>query len=240
MAVQIFPVKTRAFQGPKDDVEPALLESLPPLENGDIIVVTSKVVAIGQGRCVPLHEVSKEELVEREADAFIPKASSRYGITLSIKDNTLIASAGIDESNSGGYYVLWPTDPAAWAETFCRAARAARGVRELAVIVSDSHCIPLRWGVVGISIGFFGLHPLHDYRGAADIFGRELQVTQSNIPDAVAAAAVGVMGEGSECTPMAIVRGWPRVRFTDTPSHAGFHIDPESDIFAPLLSAFRR
>src|SRR5690349_15562446 len=97
----LIPVKTRRMVPPQDDIWDVLSQALPPLEEGDVVAITSKIVAIHQGRCVAAADVSdKEHLVEAEADAWIPKASSRYGITLAIKGSTLIASAGIDASNA--------------------------------------------------------------------------------------------------------------------------------------------
>ena len=133
-----------------------------------------------------------------------------------------------------------PDKPSIWAENACKCIKNHYGISELAVIVVDSHCIPLRWGVVGISIGFYGLKPLIDYRKNNDIFGRKLTVTQGNVPDAIAAAAVGIMGESDECTPIVLVRRWPRVEFIDMPTHDDFIISPEDDIFWPLLQEFDR
>jgi len=232
-------VKTRPLIPPQDDLDQVMLEYLPPLLEKDILVVTSKVVAISQGRCVAISEVSnKEELVVAEAQAYIPKASSQYNITLSIKENTLIAASGIDESNGKNHYILWPTESSLWAQRTCLMLKKRFDLKELGIIVTDSHCTPMRWGVTGISIGFFGFQPLIDYRGKPDIFGRELHFSQGNTPDAVAAAAVGVMGEADECTPLVIARNWPRVTFVDYPTHDGFQIAPAEDIFAPLLKIF--
>ena len=241
MTPQLIAVKTRPLLPPKDDFLGVLLESIPTLSERDIIAITSKVVAIDQGRAILISSVNdKEALIRSEAEAIVPQASSRYGITLSIKSNTVIASSGIDESNSNGYYTLWPENPAVWARKAQAALCDRFGVSELGVIVTDSHCTPLRWGVTGISIGFFGFEPLGDYRGKSDIFGRPLHYTQGNIADAISAAAVGVMGEGNECTPVVIVRDWPRVKFVDHPTDEGFGISPEDDIFAPLLKVFQK
>ncbi|QQR69606.1 MAG: coenzyme F420-0:L-glutamate ligase [Alphaproteobacteria bacterium] len=236
--ISLIPVRTRPFLPPQDSVTDELIKALPPLHEQDVVVVTSKIVAIGQGRCVPVGSIDKKTLIEREADALIPGQTSRYDVTLTIKDGTLIASAGIDESNSQGYYTLWPQDAAGWARSFCAQLRQARNISELAVIVTDSHCTPMRWGVTGISIGFHGLQPLRDYRGQQDIFGRPLRFTQSNIVDAIAVAAVSVMGEGDECTPVVIVRGWPGLTLTDQDHGQDLTIAREDDIFAPLLVPF--
>jgi dihydrofolate synthase / folylpolyglutamate synthase len=237
----LIPVRTRPLVPPQDDLWDALGPALPTLEEGDVLAVTSKVVAIHQGRCVPISAVrDREELVETEAEAWIQRASSRHGITLAIKGGILIASAGIDASNANDHFVLWPSEPDEAAAEIGRRLRRERGMRCLGVILTDSHCIPMRRGTTGISIGFYGFEALRDYRGESDIFGRPLSVTLANRPDAMAAAAVGLMGEGSECIPAVIIRDWPNLVFNDSPGQEGFLIPPEEDIFAPLLESFAR
>lgn len=234
-------VKTRPMLPPRDDLYAVMAESLPALREGDVVVITSKIVAIHQGRCVPMDSVAdKEVLVEAEADAWIPRASSKYGITLAIKGGTLIASAGIDASNSKDHYVLWPDDPSGAAAEIGRWLKQRHGLQRLGVILSDSHCTPLRRGTTGITIGFYGFEALLDYRGTPDIFGRPLAVTLSNRADAMAAASVGLMGEGAECIPIVIVRHWPDLVFNDTAGQSGFFIPPDEDIFSPLMEGFRR
>jgi F420-0:gamma-glutamyl ligase len=89
-----------------------------------------RVVAIHQGRCVPVTSVrDKEELVEPEAEDWIPKASSRYGITLAVKGGTLIASAGIDASNANDHFVLWPRAPFETAAAIGRRLEQQHGLR---------------------------------------------------------------------------------------------------------------
>jgi dihydrofolate synthase / folylpolyglutamate synthase len=239
LVTRLIRVKTRPLLPPRDDLYAALDPALPQLLNGDVVAITSKVVAIHQGRCVPVASVrDKEELVEAEAEAWIPKASSRYGITLAIKGGALIASAGIDASNSNDHFVFWPTAPSETAAAIGRRLKEQHGITNLGVILTDSHCTPLRRGTTGILIGFYGFEALLDYRGLPDIFGRPLAVTLANRADAMAAAAVGLMGEGAECVPAVIVRGWPDLVFNDTPGQDGFFIPVEEDIFAPLLEGF--
>ena len=232
-------IRTRPLIPPKDDLWDALHPALPPLEEGDVLAITSKIVAIHQGRCVPAATVDNiEDLIEDEAEGWIPKTSSKHGISLTIKGGTLIASAGIDASNANDHFVLWPLQPSTAAAEIGRALKKRYGLSRLGVILADSHCIPLRRGTVGIAIGFHGFAALKDYRGQPDIFGRRLGVTLSNHPDAMAAAAVGLMGEGAECVPAVIIRGWPGLEFNDVAEHGDFFIDPREDIFAPLLEAF--
>lgn len=238
MSASIIAVKTRRMNPPQDDFYPALESALPKLQEGDVIVVTSKVVAISQGKCVQADSISKDDLILKESEKLIPAASSKYGIALAIKNNTLAPSAGIDASNSGSYYTLWPDKPEEWAKETCLKLKNKFSIKNLAVIVTDSHCIPMRWGLVGISLGFFGLEPLRDYRGKEDLFGRKLEFSQANIVDSISAAAVNIMGEGSEGTPAALVRNWPGIKFCNDSTFSGFTIKPEEDIYAPLLKAF--
>ena len=234
-------VTTDRLVPPKDDLFRILDVHLPALLPGDIVAITSKVLSIHQGRCVRIdNEDELEALIEREADAYLPKASSKYGISLTIKDYTLIPRAGVDFSNGNGFYILWPDAPSHWAGEIGRHLRRRNRLKQLGIIITDSHCIPLRRGVVGISCGFHGFAPIRDYRGEEDLFGSTMRISQSNLPDSLASAAVNLMGEGSECCPIVVIRNWPRVEFIDDhkPAHEALYIAPEEDLFRPLLEVF--
>ncbi len=115
-------------------------------------------------------------------------------------------------------------------------------VRGAWIVITDSHTIPLRRGVLGISLAHYGFVPLKDYRGKLDLFGRELKMTQTNIADGLAAAAVVLMGEGSECTPLAVIRDVPFVRFVERPAKSrkpfsSFEIKTKEDLYYPLFSS---
>ncbi len=110
----------------------------------------------------------------------------------------------------------------------------------MAVIITDSHTAPLRFGVTGISTGFYGLEPAYDYRGTKDIFGRKLKFTKTNIVDALAAMAVLLMGEGHEKIPMIILRDAKFIKFTNRKTYGKLVMAPEKDIYSPLYKAFRR
>src|SRR5579864_555430 len=73
-----------------------------------ILVVTSKIISLCQGRVVKIGKVNKEELIKKESSYFLPNSSSRYKVSFTITNNMLVPTAGIDESNGGGYYILWP------------------------------------------------------------------------------------------------------------------------------------
>jgi F420-0:gamma-glutamyl ligase len=100
----------------------------------------------------------------------------------------------------------------------------------------------LRRGVLGISLAHYGFSPLKDYRGTPDIFGRKLQMTQTNIVDGLAAAAVMLMGEGSECTPLAVIEDIPWIKFVPRPiksrkPFSSLEIKTKEDLYYPLISA---
>lgn len=233
-------IKTKTILPPKDDFYKIIDEFLPPLSEGDVLFITSKVLAIHQGRCVKItDETQKDELIKQEAEKFIPrKQSVNESVILTIKEHTLLPSAGIDESNGDGYYIFWPENINALAKEICDYLKKKFNIKKLAIVITDSHCTPLRYGVIGTSIGFYGLEPQKDYRGEKDIFGRLIQMALSNIVDAVSAIAVLLMGEGSEKTPMIIMRNADFIKFTDKDTYQDFVIPEKEDIYYPLLKRF--
>jgi F420-0:gamma-glutamyl ligase len=106
--MQFLPIKTRPLLPPQDDLF-SLLDTISEVQEGDILFITSKVVAIHQGRCVPLGSIAKKDLIEQEADYRVVSDSvPGEDIYLTIKNSILIPSAGVDESNANGYYILRP------------------------------------------------------------------------------------------------------------------------------------
>jgi dihydrofolate synthase / folylpolyglutamate synthase len=235
-------IKTPPILPPKNNIYPLLDKYLGTPKEGDVVFITSKILAIHQGRCIKITpEVNKDYLVIKESERYIPRDNvPNKNFLLTIKEHTLIPTAGIDESNGNGYYILWPKKPNALAKEICIYLRNKFKIKNLAIIITDSHTIPLRYGVIGISIGLFGLEPLYDYKNKKDIFGRKLKFTKTNLPDALSAMAVLLMGEGDEQTPMIILRGAKFIRFTDKDSHNKLVIPFDKDIYSPLLSVFNK
>ena len=114
-------------------------------------------------------------------------------------------------------------------------------MKELGVIITDSHTTPMRRGVLGIGLCWYGFSPLHNYVGSPDCFGRPLQMTQSNLVDALAVAAVVCMGEGNEQTPLAVIEQAPKVVYHQHPTfqeeYFSLRIDETEDLYGPLLQA---
>jgi F420-0:gamma-glutamyl ligase len=240
--MKVTAIKTRAFLPPKDDLFTLIKEGFSGLEiqEESIIVVTSKIVSIWQGRCVKISKkVDKDELIKKEADYFIDRASvPRELVILTLKNNLIIPSSGIDASNANGYYVLWPDKPFLAARHIHQFMQKEYGLKKFGVIISDSRSGMLRLGVTGIGLAYWGFLPLKDYRGKKDIFGRELKLSQTNVVDSLACAAVFEMGEGNEQTPIAVIDGAKGIVFTDNDvSDDPLSIDRSEDIYAPLLNS---
>lgn len=208
-------IKTRLFLPPKDDVYGEIVGRIGRLSEGSVVAVASKVVSLQQGRCLARSSVKhKDDLIAREAERYLPRrfTPDRYAV-LTMKYNTLIPTAGIDESNAGDYYILWPKKPEQEAWNIRKVLMRKCKVKKLGVIVVDSHTVPLRRGVLGIALSYAGFVPINDYRGTKDLFGRKFKVSSVDIPDALATAAVVEMGEGTEKTPAAVITDIPYVRF---------------------------
>jgi putative folate metabolism gamma-glutamate ligase len=239
--MKITPIQTRVFLPPKDDLLLLIRESVTAIPENSILAVTSKVVSIWQGRCRKRSSgEDKETLIKRQAEKFIPREKvPREWATLTIKRNIVIPSAGIDESNANDYYILWPKDPPKAAQEIFACLKKEFHLAQAGVIITDSHTTPMRRGVVGISLGHAGFEGLRDYRGERDIFGRKLRITQANVVDALATAAVLLMGEGNEKTPLALIEDLPFVDFSpkraDEKNFASLEIDPQEDLYRPLL-----
>ena len=235
MKLEFLPIKTRLINPPKDDISD-ILDSL-DVQESDLVFISSKVLGIAEGRCFKTSEIEKEELIRREADRYLPYVNNTgdFHVNLTVNQNILIPSAGIDESNANGYFVLWPENP----DETCRKIRARlkerTGVKNLGIIATDSHTTPLRWGVTGIAIGLSGVNPLEDIRGKEDLFGREMHVTQIDKIDPLTSMAVAVMGESKERTPIVILRGYKNIEFSETASMKEFKIDPDFDLYSPLI-----
>ncbi|ANH78563.1 putative folate metabolism gamma-glutamate ligase [Candidatus Chlamydia sanziniae] len=221
-----------------DNLYAILKASLPnTLAEGSILVVTSKIVALCEEAVVPIESISKDELVKQESDAYI--LVEKHGIYLTKKWGILIPSAGIDESNVEGYYVLYPRDLLTSVNTLGCWLKDFYNLKCCGVIISDSHTKPLRQGTQGIGLCWYGFYPSYSYIGKLDCFGRPMQVTRSNLLDGLAAAAVVCMGEGDEHTPLAIIESVPRVTFHSLPTSwediRALAIAEDEDLYSPLL-----
>lgn len=235
-------IKTRKFLPPKDNLKD-LLSALKSLEENSVVAVTSKVVSIEEDRCIPLDQIEKDELIINEADKYLPRDLVPNKWTMyTMKNNLLVAAAGIDESNGAGYYILWPKDPKKSAKKIWQFLKDKFHLKNLGVIITDSKVEPLRRGVMGIAIAYFGFKPIKDYRGTKDIFGRKFEMETSDIPDSLATAAVLEMGEGAEQSPISVITDIPYIEFMQkkyNPKNPDlrFEMPEKEDLYYPFLSS---
>ncbi len=206
-----------------------------------ILIITSKIISLCEGRVVKIGERDKQSIIQEESTYYIPPEKSKYDISLTITRNILIPTAGIDESNGNGYYVLWPANPLQTARNI-RAYLADRfRLTNVGVLITDSKTSPLRLGTTGISLAYAGFSALNNYIDTPDLFGRNLKVTKANVADGLAASAVLVMGEGNEQTPLAMVEDVPFVRFQETmPTESELkelYIPLVDDMYSPLIAS---
>lgn len=232
-------LKTHPIE-PGEDLFSILDSYLENVSEEMIIAITSKVISLCQNRLVSKESVqNKYRLIEQEADAYLKENLSSHNAHLTIKNNILIPSAGIDESNGNGLYILYPLNIQQTAREIWEHIRQRHNIQKLGIIITDSHTAPLRKGVTGITLGWCGFEPLYSYVGKLDIFNNPLRVTQINVLDALGVSAVFVMGEGSEQTPFAIMEDVPRIKYLIRPpsleEERSLHIPLEEDIYAPLL-----
>ncbi len=220
--ISFTPVRT-----PRMDREfdlPSLIDGLvgADLKDGDVLVISSKFVAISEGRIVLLASVKPTrgarelaakygfsaslcELILRESDEIVGGVP---GFLLAIRDGLVTPNAGIDKSNiEHGRVVLYPRNSQQSAE-FVRATLKFRRGAAVGVVISDSRLMPTRKGTTGVALACSGLEGIVDLRGKGDLFGNILRVTSQAIADDLGSAAQLIMGESDERMPIVLVRGF--------------------------------
>jgi coenzyme F420-0:L-glutamate ligase/coenzyme F420-1:gamma-L-glutamate ligase len=209
-AVEILPVSGLPEFRPGDDLSAAVAAAAPWLRDGDVLVVTSKVVSKCEGRLVdaPVDAEARDTLRRKLVDAEAVRVLARKGRTL-ITENKLgvvQAASGVDGSNvDAGELALLPVDPDASAATLRAGLRERLGVT-VGVVITDTMGRAWRNGQTDAAVGAAGLPVLHGYAGAVDRHGNELIVTEVAIADEIAAAADLVKGKLT-AIPVAVVRG---------------------------------
>ena len=177
------------------------------LRDGDVVVVTQKIVSKAEGRLVPVNPedpASAKALVEQESVRILRRRGDL--IISETAHGFVCANAGIDLSNvPAGYAALLPVDCDRSARRIRDGLRAGLGVN-VGVIISDTFGRPWRKGLTDVAIGVAGVAAVVDLRGTTDALGRELQVTEVAVADEIASAAELVMGK-SAGIPVAVVRG---------------------------------
>ncbi len=233
--MELIPLKSRLLK-PNDDLLAVFQKALgtKKLKSGDILVIASKAVAYSQGRLVSVK--SKKELrklIEKEADVVLDDGN----MVITLKNCILIPNAGIDNSNTPqDQVILWPDKPFKAAEQIRQKLMKEYKLKNLGVLISDSHCQPLRMGTSGIAIGWAGFMGVQDERGQKDLFGKKMEYTKIAVADNLASSANLLMGETNASTPFIIARGL-KVKWSDKKfSEKDYFIHPEECIYKKFYS----
>ena len=225
------------------------------LRDGDVLVVSSKFVAVSEGRVVRLRSVKPGkkaealaashgmdprlcELIVRESDEIL---GGIPGFILTSKDGLLTPNAGIDKSNvKHGSVVLYPRRPESSAWRIRETLKFSRGVK-VGVVICDSRLAPTRKGTTGVAVAASGLEAVLDMRGRSDLFGNVLKVTSQALADDLSSAAEVLMGESDEAVPVVLVRGLDG-RFLQDVEYPGmkFAIPTEEDVYLRSLGHTHR
>lgn len=225
--ISILPLPSIPEVEPGDDlaglISAALSASGLALQDGDVLVVTQKVVSKAEGRVVDLTAIEPSDFARRYAEGFDKDArqievvlrESRRVVRMAgpvmiceTRHGFICANAGVDASNAGGgdRVILLPADPDASARAIRDRLQAESGAT-IAVVISDTFGRPWREGQTDIAIGCAGIGPLHEYIGDVDPHGYELKVTAIAVVDELASAAELALGKVSR-VPVALVRGY--------------------------------
>ncbi len=245
---QVFPVRGLPEVRSGDDlaavIDGGLRAQETPLLDGDVLLVTQKIVSKAEGRVIPLDQVEASararewaaqwdkdaravELVLRETKRIV--RMERGVIIAETRHGWICANAGVDQSNVGGgaAVALLPVDASASARAL-RRGLVSRGQPDVGTIVTDTFGRPWRDGLTNVAIGVSGMNPLRSYVGQQDAEGYDLQVTVMALADELAAAAEPVMNK-LDRVPVAVVRG------LDVPveeqDHSALIRPPEMDLF---------
>jgi coenzyme F420-0:L-glutamate ligase/coenzyme F420-1:gamma-L-glutamate ligase len=222
----ILPVTGLPEIAPGADLAELITGAAPDLRDGDILVVTSKIVSKSEGRIVT---GDREAAIDAEAVRTVARRGPTRIVTT--RHGLVLAAAGVDASNTApGTLVLLPIDPDESARTL-RQSIAARRAISVGVIISDTLGRAWRTGQTDTAIGAAGLAPIRDHRGQSDTFGNPLEVTMAAVADEIAAAADLVKGKTSQI-PVAIVRGLAElVTAADGPGAAALVRPVAEDMF---------
>jgi coenzyme F420-0:L-glutamate ligase / coenzyme F420-1:gamma-L-glutamate ligase len=242
--VEILPISVPIKKGEFDLFDSIILSNFKFREN-DILIVSSKYVSMSEGSVMNLDKVkvgrkakslaSEYHMSAKLAELTLREADYIYegipGFLLAVKNGVMAPNAGIDKSNvPQGFVVLYPSEPFKSAENLRRRFLVNLGIK-VGVVIADSRLMPTRIGTIGVALASAGFEPVEDQRGKRDLFGNILKVTLKAVSDSIAATGVAVMGEGSESTPIAVIRG---IRVIATDRKLSWHdmaVDARQDIY---------
>ena len=193
-----------------EELENTLEKNEVKLQEGDIIVISTKYISNSQGRIIDLEKIKASEYGFKIAEIIIRESDKIFGgiggFVITSADNIMAPNAGIDKSNAKrGKAILYPTDPYLSAEQIRRKI-FLKSLIHVGIILVDSRLMPARIGTSGVAISCAGVEPVLDMRSKKDLDGNPLKVTFQAVVDNLATIANHKMGEGAESKPFAIVR----------------------------------
>ncbi|MBN1216869.1 MAG: coenzyme F420-0:L-glutamate ligase [Candidatus Lokiarchaeota archaeon] len=222
------------------------------INEGDVLVISEKVVATSQGRIMTLSKVNKisekakilskkYDMDERFVELILQESKMILGgmehVILTKVDDFLIANSGIDQSNAGeGNVVLLPKNLKETTWNLYEEIKKLFKINNFGIIIADSRVQPLRKGTIGIAISSAGFEPIEDMRGKPDLFGRPLQITLRAVADDLASAAQFMLNEGNQQTPVVIIRG-ANLKFTENPKSSP-KLEPEKCLYMNIFSKY--
>ncbi len=219
--MNIIPIKTKFLQKePIKNILHQIKKEGIPIENGDVLVFTSKIISQQEKRLVELNKIkpskkaidfSKKykidkkfcQLIINESDKII---SGTTNAILTFKNNILIANAGIDLSNAPKKHAyLWPKSPTNSAEKIKKTIKKEFN-KSVGIIISDSHCSPARLGTTALAIAVAGFEPVKSEIGELDLFDKPIKITYHNLADELACTANFLMGESNQKIPAVLIK----------------------------------
>lgn len=255
--MQVIPIKTRIIN-PDDNFLDVIFEGINTagftLMDNDILTVAETPLGTTEGCIVDLSKVKvsskaaelaqKYELLPPIAELILQESDEILGgiphVVLTMKNNTLMANAGIDKSNvPHGFACLLPRDSRASAERLRKEIKKRTG-KTIGVMVIDSRTQPLRLGNIGMALGVAGFKPVADDRGRKDLFGNELRITRRAVADNLASACTAVMGESNESVPAAIIRDAPAEFVNKSFDSSEMWISPTECMYMAIFNQWRK
>lgn len=235
MKIEFFGVQTRLIDSSTKDIakiiSDSLLENKIQIQNGDIIIIASKIISIVEGgqflldNIIQIREEAKiaakeanldprfVEVVFQEADEVIGAVP---GAILALKNNIIQANAGADRSNAGGdeFMIVLPKNPIKSANHIRKSLEMITN-KKIGIIIADSKTHPLRRGTSGFALAISGFTPIIDDRGTSDLYNHTMAITTRAIADNIVCGAEILMGESNQRIPIVLARGFMDINFND-------------------------
>lgn len=235
-------IKTNVIHPSKQSLIHIIDSYIQDVSEKTVLAVSSKVVSLCEGSVYNPTDFTKDDIIRRSAEVYLDRSASKYNSMLTITHNSLMLAAGVDESNSDGMIVVWPKNPLKIAQDITTFIKNKYTINDFGVVIVDSTSRPLRIGSIGTSLAHTGFLELNDYIGKSDLFGKTMTVSQANVAECIATAAVLAMGEGAEQTPLSLFSNIENITFDAQAYGTCFQKSStfiDDDIYAPLLNSIK-